>query len=148
MSSPKKTVKAELPLTNDAEVRSLVERFEQRTLPYEHWTHRAHLAVAISYVQQFSFDDALTRIRNNIQTYNRECGDPNGYHETITVAFLKKISAEHASERSKPTIHEEVARVAQICTIEWLHSYYSKDVLSSADAKIGWIPPDLADADF
>lgn len=148
MAHQKRKVKTELPLTCDAKVRSLVQQFEQRTLPYEHWTHRAHLAVAVSYIRQFSFDDALTRIRNNIVAYNHERGDPDGYHETITVAFLKKISAEHASDRSKPTLHEEVARVADICTIEWLHSHYSKDVLASKESKNGWVPPDLAELDF
>src|SRR5687767_10729265 len=89
MSSVSKVVKIDIPFTDDAEIATLVEQFEQSRWPYERWTHRAHLAVAAFYLRTLPLAEATERMRFHIQQYNRTCGDPNGYHETITVLFMR-----------------------------------------------------------
>lgn len=59
-------IKEELPLASDTEITDIVEQFEASKLPYKHWTHRTHLAVAVLYSRQLDFEDALNRIRKNI----------------------------------------------------------------------------------
>ena len=55
--------KEELPLATDDEILEAVSQFENCSLPYKHWTHRAHLAVAIRYAWLYDYDTALERIR-------------------------------------------------------------------------------------
>lgn len=54
-------VKQDIPFRSDDEIRDLVVRFERCVWPYERWTHRAHLALALSYLRQYPLDDATNR---------------------------------------------------------------------------------------
>lgn len=140
--------KEELPLASDEEIASVVSRFEKCTLPYKHWTHRAHLCVAVSYLRTMPLREAHARIKRNINRYNKACGDPTGYNETITVLFLKKIAHDMAQETSFPELHQEVARLTGACSVEWLYRYYSKELIWSEAAKSDWTEPDVAPLDF
>jgi hypothetical protein len=148
MINPTRSAKSELPLEEDSEIESLVHEFESLTLPYENWTHRAHLAVAIYYVRKLSFQDGLTQIRSRINAYNVACGDPNGYNETITIMFLRKIASESKHELSAISLHNELARLEVICKVDWLYQYYSRDLIWSPEAKKCWVNPDKSTLDF
>jgi len=141
-------IKEELPLSSELEIADVVQQFEHCTLPYIHWTHRAHLAVAVFYSRQVEFEDALTRIRKNIYLYNNTCGDPVGYNETITITFLRKIYSELKQGHHCQSLHDEVARLSEFCTVEWLYEYFSKELIWSEKAKDHWVPPDISELDF
>ena len=49
----------------------LVRQFESCTLPFNRWTHRAHVKVAHLYLKNHPFDEALKRLRAGIQRYNQ-----------------------------------------------------------------------------
>lgn len=148
MTTPPRPAKIELALKEDSEIESLVHDFESLTLPYENWTHRAHLAVAVYYVRTLSFDDALTQIRSRINAYNIACGDPSGYNETITVMFLRKIASESKHEYCDVSMHNELARLEVLCRVDWLYKYYSRDLIWSCEAKKCWVNPDKSPLDF
>jgi hypothetical protein len=57
--------KRELPLQQDADVERLVGAFEALTFPREHWTHRAHLAVAVTSIRH---DPVSGQGRGGIET--------------------------------------------------------------------------------
>jgi len=143
-----KSGKIELPLTEDSEVQRLVQEFESLTLPYENWTHRAHLAVAMYYVRSLSFEEALSQLRLRINAYNVACGNPNGYNETITIMFLRKIASESKKELRKLDLHEGVAFLEALCKVEWLYQYYTPELIWSSEAKKCWVNPDVTDLDF
>jgi hypothetical protein len=112
--------KIDVPFADDAEIAKLVEQCEPASWPYERWTHRAHLAVGLKYALAMPFDAALDRIRHHITLYNRACGDPNGYNETITILFLRRISAACCDPRDPRPLHEGCWRFmskdsSQIC---------------------------------
>lgn len=140
--------KRELPLREDADVERLVQAFEALTLPCEHWTHRAHLAVAVTYLRRYGYQRALAELRQRIHAYNAACGNPDGYSETITILFLRKVAAESSRPRCQPTLHGEVARLASLCRVEWIDRFYSRAVIRSAEARQRWVEPDLAKLDF
>jgi hypothetical protein len=148
MTRTPKSGKIELPLREDSEVQRLVQEFESLSLPYENWTHRAHLAVAMYYVRSLSFEDALTQLRLCINAYNVACGNPNGYNETITIMFLRKIVSESKNELSKLDLHEGVARLEALCKVEWLYQYYTPELIWSPEAKKCWVNPDVRELDF
>ena len=48
---------------NDAEVATLVDAFETATIPPSQFTHAAHIAVALSYLETLPLTGALARMR-------------------------------------------------------------------------------------
>lgn len=140
--------KLDLPFTSDAEVIDMVARFEACTWPYPRWTHRAHLGVALFYMWQYPIEAALERIRHHIQLYNRTCGDPSGYHETITILFMRRVDRYLRDNPELVSLSGAVEALAKDCDMYWLLGYYSHDRLWSAEAKSGWVEPDLRPLDF
>jgi hypothetical protein len=126
----------------------MVGRFERCEWPYARWTHRAHLGVALCYLRAYPFEAALARIRHHIPLYNRTLGDPDGYHDTITVLFMRRVRRyldDHSGDLSMAAAIEELAAD---CDMRWPLRYYSPERLWSAEAKAGWVKPDLRPLHF
>jgi hypothetical protein len=74
----------------------LAGQFRACTLPHGEWTHTAHLRVGTWHVHHFGADAALALLRTGIRRLNDFHGTPNtetrGYHETITVAYVRLIA--------------------------------------------------------
>ena len=70
------------------------------SLPKPEWTHQAHLAAGLAWVQRHGLDAAIPHARASIRRYNEATGvantDHGGYHETITRYFLT-VLARHAA---------------------------------------------------
>lgn len=148
MTDRPRSLKTEIPLTEDSDIEQLADEFEKLTLPYKNWTHRTHLALAVYYLRRLSTEDALTEMRTRINAYNVSCGDPNGYNETVTVLFLRKIASEQALRPSLMTMHEEVARLEVLCSVDWIYQFYSPELIWSPEAKKCWVNPDKLRLDF
>ena len=142
------TSKEELPLASTDEIAAVVSTFENCTLPHKHWTHRAHLCVAIIYMRNMPMAEALPTLRENINRYNRECGDPDGYNETITALFIRKLDADAAAGHCEDSPVDELVRLQQTYPVSWLYQYYSKALIWSERAKSEWVDPDIAPLDF
>ena len=146
--SQKKREKLDFPFATDTEVLEMVALFEACQLPYPRWTHRAHLGVALCYLRQYSFEVALERVRYHIPLYNRTCGDPDGYHETITILFLKRLK-QYLHEVAEPaTLGASIEVLVSVCNMQWPLHYYSPERLWSAEAKLTWVEPDRQPLDF
>jgi hypothetical protein len=72
-------------------------QFEACTLPYVHWTHRAHLRVAYIYVTRHGLAGAIPKATAGIRAYNKSQNivdtPTSGYRETMTVAWLHIVAA-------------------------------------------------------
>ena len=81
--------------TSDAEITHLGERFLARALPKEEWTHEAHLATTTWLLLKRPDIDVDKELPGLIRRYNESVGgvnsDSEGYHETITRAFLAGV---------------------------------------------------------
>jgi hypothetical protein len=139
--------KIDIPFTTDSEVLDLVRQFESCELPYERWTHRAHLAVAVVYLQRYPFSEAIERARTAITRYNQTRGDPAGYHETITVMFMRLVEREMRVAAAGEWAMF-VNDLAQRFQLSRLLRYYSAELLRSAEARARFLPPDLQPLDF
>jgi hypothetical protein len=136
------------PFASDAEVAEMVAQFEAYVLPYPRWTHRAHIGVALSYLANYPFEEALGRVRHRIPLFNRTCGDPDGYHETITVLFIRR-AAQHLRSVPQPvSLSTAIEEMAAACDMRWPLRYYSPEQLWSAEARADWVEPDLLPLDF
>lgn len=137
--------KIDEPFTSPEAIAEMVRLFESCELPYERWTHRAHLAVAASYLQQYPHSEALERVRANIPKYNVARGDSKGYHETITVLFMKLVAREMIGNAS---LHDVVNGLNDRCRVSWLLEYYSEALLWSAEAREAFVEPDRKPLEF
>jgi hypothetical protein len=81
-------------MTDDEFLRAL-ERCE---LPESAFGHAAHVRAAYLYLRAEEFSGALERTRRAIRNFARHLGQPERYHETITVAYLALIQ-QHMCQR-------------------------------------------------
>jgi hypothetical protein len=137
-------------MVSDADAEFL-QQFERCTLPFEQWTHRAHVKVAYLYLVQHPFDDALKHIRTGIQRYNAANkvaeSATSGYNETTTHAFLHLVAAViHAYGETFPTPTADAFcdTHSQLMTRHVLRLFYSPQRRMHPLAKTQFIEPDLA----
>src|SRR5688500_894511 len=134
-------------MTDDA----LLQLFEDLSLPFAQWTHRAHVKVAYLYLRSHPFDEALVRIRRAIKAYNAANhvpdGPTSGYNETTTHAFLQLVAATMSAYDSVLTTDGADAVCdahPQLMTRHVLPLYYSPERRMHPLAKTQVVEPDLA----
>lgn len=129
--------------TNDAEVATLVEGFERATIPASEFTHVAHIAVALSYLNKMPAADALTRMRKNIRAFAAHHGVSGLYHETLTTFWMKLLDHVSANADADLPLWQRInSIVARWGTSAPVKAHYSPEVIQSKTAREGWIPPD------
>ncbi len=127
----------------DAEIERLVRAFEDGSLPRSEWTHSRHLIVALWYIIRHGRDRATVRIRDGIQRYNERLGNPTGYHETITRAWVDVIGCFLGARNQDVPVSELAGELLSECgDKDYLLRYYSRERLFSNEARARWIPPD------
>ena len=136
-------------LSDDAVAR-VGEGLLARTLPRPEWTHEAHLAATTYLILKHPEIDLDKELPGLIRLYNESVGgvndDTQGYHDTITRAFLRgvRLFLEEA-DISRP-IHELANELlmSPMGRRDWPLRFWSKDRLMSVEARRGFVPPDLA----
>ena len=68
-----------------------LKSFEECSIPKALWTHEAHVRMAWLYLRRQPLEEVIPIVRQAIQRYNTSLGNTEGYHETITLAFLVLI---------------------------------------------------------
>jgi hypothetical protein len=128
----------------------LQRQFEDLTLPFAQWTHRAHVRITYCYLSSLPFDQALDRVRRGIRAYNGHNKVPesptSGYNETTTVAFVKIIHAiMQAYGTVMPTLDSEsfCDTHPQLLNKNILRLFYSPERRMHPDAKSKFVEPDL-----
>ena len=128
---------------------ALVRQFLDGSLPHPEWMHSAHLAVGAWHVHRFGAEEALARLRRGIRALNDRHGtantDTSGYHETITVAYVRLIDEFlSAFEASTPLeVRLEQLLSGTLGDRALLLRFWSRDVLMSPRARAAWTPPDM-----
>jgi hypothetical protein len=136
------------PWATAQEVADLAARFADGTLPASEWTHRAHLTVALWYATHHVPAEALRLVREGILRLNQAHGVPTtptrGYHETITRFYMQVLSHHVRGEPVEQDWADRANRVYQRLGARDLPlRHYSEARLKSAEARAGWVVPDL-----
>jgi hypothetical protein len=127
---------------------NLAEGFQSCAISKPEWTHLVHLQVGAWHVHHFGAEEALRLLRSGIRRLNDQHGTPNsdtrGYHETITVAYIRLIAAFLAA-RQLP-FEVAVARMleSELAAKDTLLRFYSQPLLMSVRARKEWVDPDIA----
>lgn len=138
-----------LPVTEE-EIEAFLAAFEGCALPKERWTHGAHILAGACYVRELGREAAIEKMRLCVRRYNESVGGKNtetsGYHETITVMWLRLLDG--LWRESRPMERAAFAGLA-VERFEGrkavFREYYGFDVVGSTAARLGWVEPDLKD---
>ena len=135
--------------TSDAEIVHLGERFIARALPKEEWTHEAHLATTTWLLLKRPDIDVDRELPDLIRRYNESVGgvnnDTEGYHETITRAFLAGVRLFLSEADPAEPLYELVNELllTPMGRRDWPLRFYSRDRLLSVEARRKFVAPDL-----
>ncbi len=134
---------------SEAQVMGVIEGFRTHSLPHAAWTHQAHLAVGLWYVQRHGEEAAKALLRAEIRSYNQAVGTPNsdtrGYHETVTLfyvwaaaRYLERASAAPLLALVNGFVGDPIASKSAIFV------FWTRERLFSVAARRDWLEPDLA----
>jgi hypothetical protein len=101
--------------------------------------------MALWYIQRHGREAATKLIRDGIKRYNERHANFNGYHETITLAWIAVIDRFLAKRGCDAPISDLAVELLEACgEKDYLLRFYSRARLLSDDARYQWVPPDLA----
>jgi hypothetical protein len=135
---------------SDEAVANVGEGLIARRLPREEWTHEAHLAATTYLILNHPQIDLDAELPGLIRRYNESVGgvndDTQGYHETITRAYLRGVRLFLEEADTVRPIHELVNELlmSPMGRRDWPLRFWSKERLMSVEARRGWVAPDLA----
>jgi hypothetical protein len=115
--------------------------FEACAFARPEWTHEAHVRMAWLYLTRLPFAEALEKVRKGIQKLNGRIGSPDGYHETITVAYVRVIASRLEPGDDYPAFRDRHPDLFDR-TLTALLRHYTKERLHSAEARQGFVEPD------
>ncbi len=133
----------------DADVSRIGEGLLDRSLPRPDWTHEAHLAACLYLLRERPDIDIDLRIASIISGYNAAVGgvndDDQGYHDTITRAFVHGVRV-HLANGAPAGLANSVNALltSAIGARDWPLRFYSRERLFSVAARRSFVPPDLA----
>jgi hypothetical protein len=135
---------------SDAEIEHLGEGLLACTLRSEEWTHEAHLAATTYLLLRRPDVDLDEELPGIIRRFNESVGgvnsDTEGYHETITRAFLNGVRLFLSEADPKEPLHELVNELllSPMGRRDWPLRFYSPAKLFSVEARRAFVPPDVA----
>ena len=131
------------PFATDEEIAELVRRFESCEINPADFRHYQHLTVALWYVRQLPYELAAEKLRAGIQKLAAAYGK-SGYHETITLFWLMMVRDFAAPADADERICALANRLVVCCgDKDLIKKYYSEELIASAEARDGWVEPDL-----
>jgi hypothetical protein len=135
---------------SDGEVEEVVRGFESGALPPAEFNHREHLLVALCYLLRMDEAASLAHLRARIHAYVETHGiNPNLYHETITLFWLKRVRAYLKRSGAGLGLAALTNALAAECgSSRLIFDYYSKELIESEGARREWVEPDLKPLDF
>ena len=122
--------------------------FEACTLSKdEQWTHYAHLRMAYCHLRKYPFEEAVERVRRGIPALNAKLGTPElkerGYHETLTVAWMRLIHATMRAHGMLADAESFFKAQPHLTHSTVIGLFYSAGRLWTWEAKRSFVEPDL-----
>jgi hypothetical protein len=121
---------------------ALVEGFLRGTL--ESFPHRDHVRTAYLLLSVHDFEEATRILSDRIRAMAAAGGDPDKFHVTRTVAWMRLIDLARTDDRAVATSNEFLQLHPELLQSNLLDAYYSGELLRSPDARARFVEPDLA----
>jgi hypothetical protein len=108
---------------------------ESATLAEADFNHGGHVRAAWLYLRQCPFPEALAKMSSALRNYAAANGNPERYHETITVASLALINERLLLRGDGGGWREFLAQNHELLDRRLLTHYYRPETLSSPAAR-------------
>ena len=137
------------PYSNDEEVLEVVRKFESCEFAPDDFKHRLHLTVALVYLLDSPYAEALERMRQSLHRFVKHHGLSGVYHETLTVFWMRRVLAfVEQSDRTRG-LARLMNELSDACADSRLvFDYYTKERIESDKARRYWLDSDLRPLDF
>ena len=103
--------------------------------------HREHIQLTWLAVRRYGVAAAIDIVSDGIQRTSRYAGRPQKYHATISRAWVVLVG-HHCTDR-QDTFDEFLSGWPDLLDKRLLSRHYRSAVLASAEARSGWVEPDL-----
>jgi hypothetical protein len=137
------------PYRNDEEVEEVVRKFESCEYAPDDFGHRLHLTVALAYLLDANYAEALERMRQSLHRFTKHHGLKGVYHETMTVFWMRRVLAYvEQSDRGRglAVLANELSHACADSRL--VFNYYTKERIDSDKARAYWLDSDLKPLDF
>ena len=133
-------------VTVDA-MRRIIDGVCDRTLPKPEWTHAAHLVFGVGLLSELSLAGTEEQAPDCIRRYNEATGvvndDASGYHQTITLFFLRRLDYLRPPLAVTPPEWATEVLASPLAKSDYPLRFFSPERLFSARARREWVEPDL-----
>ncbi len=127
---------------------AFLEAFDAGAISRDAWSHRAHLRVAFLLLRHESFEDVLPRLRAGLTKllvrFGVEDSLERGYHETITVAWLRLVHSAMRDHGPYASFDALLEQHGYLLDKHLLRAFYTRRRIVSAEAKRSFVDGDLA----
>lgn len=122
--------------------REFLDQFDAGTLDLAGFDHRAHCRAAWLCLRAAPFRDALARLRRGLKRLAIAAGQPQRYHETITVAYARLIQRQRRL-LGDPPWDEFLARSTELLAPDMgaLRALYPPGVIDTPEARKTFVAP-------
>ncbi len=141
--------KSEPPLATDGDIEYLALAVMAGSHAYSNWTHLAHCALTVYLLRERPARDLERQMGEIIRNYNQAIGVANtarsGYHETLTIFYLRAIRDFLDGECAGLGLARSLARLraSPLGEREFVFTFYSRDRLFDPEKRGIWQEPDL-----
>jgi hypothetical protein len=128
------------------EILSLVESFENGTIPRREWNHAGHLTVALYYCAHHDLETASAKMRRNLLHHLKNIGvdltKEMPYHETLTAFWMRTVD-DFRKSKNGASILETANELVAGFDKDYPLRFYSRELLFSDEARARFIEADL-----
>jgi hypothetical protein len=130
------------------EITTLVESFENGTIPRHEWNHAGHLTVALYYCAHHVLETASDKMRRNLLHHLKNIGvdltREMPYHETLTAFWMRTVD-DFRKSKNGASIIETANELIAAFDKDYPLRFYSRELLFSDEARARPVEPDLAE---
>jgi hypothetical protein len=137
------------PFETDEDVLEVVRKFEACEYAPDDFGHRLHLTVALAYLLDSPYAEALERMRRSLRRFVTHHKLSGVYHETLTVFWVRRVLAfveESDRTRGLTTLANKLNDACADSRL--VFDYYTKERIDSDKARAYWLDSDLKPLDF
>ncbi len=120
----------------------LVGGFEAGTLAEFH--HADHVRLTIVYLSRHGRAEALRKLSDGLRLFATRKGHPEKFHVTLTRAWVDLIDSARTAHPASADAAALVRSCPELLDRNTLHRFYTPELLTSDEARTGWVAPDRA----
>ena len=126
----------------DGESAGFAELMAEVMASAEHFGHRQHVQLTWLAVRRHGAVAAIGLVSDGIRGTARYAGVPQKYNATVSRAWVELV-AHHVAVRDADDFADFADRNPDLLDKRLLTRFYRSTTLASAEARTGWVAPDL-----